>query len=103
MSQFYAPTPEQRLALEQLAEQVADVQRTLVADDSRRACAGRPPPAPRVARAPDVALESEHRTATSLASVRGEARVSSGMRTNASRIMHGAAAEVAGVAGTSRG
>jgi hypothetical protein len=32
MSQFYAPTPEQRRALEQLAEQVADVQRTLVAN-----------------------------------------------------------------------
>ena len=32
MSQFYAPTPEQRQALEQLAEQVADVQRTLVAN-----------------------------------------------------------------------
>jgi hypothetical protein len=30
MPQFYAPTPEQRRALEQLAEQVADVQRTLV-------------------------------------------------------------------------
>jgi hypothetical protein len=35
MSQFYAPTPEQRLALEQLAEQVADVQRTLVANHPR--------------------------------------------------------------------
>jgi hypothetical protein len=32
MSQFYAPTPEQRRALEQLAEQVADAQRTLVAN-----------------------------------------------------------------------
>ena len=32
MSQFYAPTPEQRRALEQLAEQVADIQRTLVAN-----------------------------------------------------------------------
>jgi hypothetical protein len=32
MPQFYAPTPEQRRALEQLAEQVADVQRTLVAN-----------------------------------------------------------------------
>ena len=32
MSQFYAPTPEQRRALEQLAEQVAGVQRTLVAN-----------------------------------------------------------------------
>ena len=32
MSQFYAPTPEQRRSLEQLAEQVADVQRTLVAN-----------------------------------------------------------------------
>lgn len=30
MSQFYAPTPEQRRVLEQLAEQVADVQRTFV-------------------------------------------------------------------------
>ena len=35
MSQFYAPTPEQRRALEQLAEQVADVQRTLVANHPR--------------------------------------------------------------------
>ena len=32
MSQFYAPTPEQRRALEQLAEQVAGIQRTLVAN-----------------------------------------------------------------------
>jgi hypothetical protein len=32
MPQFYSPTPEQRRALEQLAEQVADVQRTLVAN-----------------------------------------------------------------------
>ena len=32
MSQFYAPTPEERQLLEQLAEQVADVQRTLVAN-----------------------------------------------------------------------
>jgi hypothetical protein len=32
MFQFYAPTPEQRRALEQLAEQVADVQHTLVAN-----------------------------------------------------------------------
>jgi hypothetical protein len=32
MSQFYAPTPEQRHALEQLAEEVADIQRTLVAN-----------------------------------------------------------------------
>jgi hypothetical protein len=32
MSQFYAPTAEQRQALEQLAEQVANVQRTLVAN-----------------------------------------------------------------------
>ncbi len=32
MSQFYAPTPEQRRTLEQLAEQVADIQRTLVAN-----------------------------------------------------------------------
>lgn len=31
MSQFYAPTPEQRRVLEQLADQVADVQRTFVA------------------------------------------------------------------------
>ena len=32
MSQFHAPTPEQQRALERLAEQVADVQRTLVAN-----------------------------------------------------------------------
>jgi hypothetical protein len=32
MSQFYAPTAEQRQALERLAEQVADVQRTFVAN-----------------------------------------------------------------------
>jgi hypothetical protein len=30
MSQFYTPTPDERRALEQLAEQVADAQRTLV-------------------------------------------------------------------------
>jgi hypothetical protein len=35
MSQFYAPTPEQRRTLEQLVEQVADVQRTLVANHSQ--------------------------------------------------------------------
>ena len=32
MPQFFAPTPDQRHALEQLVEQVADVQRTLVAN-----------------------------------------------------------------------
>ena len=32
MSQFYSPTTDERRALEQLAEQVADVQRTLVAN-----------------------------------------------------------------------
>ena len=32
MSQFYTPTAEQRRALEQLVEQVADVQRTLIAN-----------------------------------------------------------------------
>ena len=32
MPHFYAPTPDERRALEQLAEQVADVQRTLVAN-----------------------------------------------------------------------
>ncbi len=32
MSQFYAPTPEQRRALEQLVGEVADIQRTLVAN-----------------------------------------------------------------------